>query len=111
MAKMNGSHPLGTLNVTELLNCTESVTSNCTHIGDSSIGTAAVYRAEDFAAMACVFTFVLILSFLWQRKMPPFCCIRRTPLLEETYEGVMGYQLHLFGFITFVKCYCSSNEY
>ena len=74
--------------------CLNSTHFNSTHIcEDSNIITAAVYRAEDFAAMAVVFTVVFILSLLWQRRLPPFCCpfLKRNTVDEPTDEDVLGF--------------------
>ena len=74
--------------------CLNSTHFNLTHLcEDSNINTAAVYRAEDFAAMAVVFTVVFILSLLWQRRLPPFCCpfLKKNTVDDPTDEDVLGF--------------------
>ena len=69
-----------------VITSTESYITNTTQSDDGNVETAAVYRAEDFAAMAIVFTVVLILSFLWQKRFPPFCMFKRSD--GPTLEGI-----------------------
>ena len=76
--------------------CWNSTHFNSTHLcEDSNINTAAVYRAEDFAAMAVVFTVVFLLSLLWQYStiLLPFCCpfLKKNPVDEPTDDDVLGF--------------------
>ena len=80
--------PLVTFDVEEMTNSTESSTTNSTYLDDdSNVNTAAVYRAVDFAAMAIVFAVVLVLSVLWQKRLPPFCMFLKSKAGDEIFEN------------------------
>ena len=97
--------------------CLNSTHFNSTHLcGDSNINTAAVYRAEDFAAMAVVFTVVFILSLLWQRRLPPFCCpfLKKNAVDKPTDEDVLGFNgiklwLLLYKLVTLISLLSFEN--
>ena len=50
-------------------------------------GRAGVYHTSDFIAMAVVFTVVLILSILWQKRFPPFCLFKKPQPKDDTFEN------------------------
>ena len=53
----------------------------------ASVGRAGVYHTSDFIAMAVVFTVVLVLSVLWQKRFPPFCWFKKPQPKDNTFEA------------------------
>ena len=53
------------------------------------INQAGIYRTSDFIAMAVVFSVILVLSVLWQKRFPPFCWFKKAPPKDDTFENVI----------------------
>ena len=53
------------------------------------VNQAGIYRASDFIAMAVVFSVILVLSVLWQKRFPPFCWFKKAPPKDDTFENAI----------------------
>ena len=73
-----------TVNLTESVD-NETIFTNGTW--NNGVGRAGVYHTSDFIAMGVVFSVVLILSVLWQKRWPPFCLFAKPPPKDDSFEN------------------------